>query len=94
MQNGLRTIFPVPHALMPKRILISFLVTPIILYRTLALSVIDYGFGLMTWADTHLKRLDTIQIGDENLAYLRVCSDETNTLHDIIECAISAEERR
>merc|ERR1711923_90331 len=33
----------------------------LLLYQTLVLSVIEYGFGLMTLADTHLKRLDTIQ---------------------------------
>ena len=33
----------------------------LVLYQTLVLSVIDYGFGLMTLADTQLKRFDTIQ---------------------------------
>ena len=32
-----------------------------ILYQTLVLLVIDYGFGLMTLRDTQLTRLDTIQ---------------------------------
>lgn len=35
----------------------------LILYQTLALSVIDYGFDLMTLAGTPFKRLDTIQNG-------------------------------
>ena len=32
----------------------------LLLYQTLVLSIIEYGFGLMTLTDTHLKRLDTI----------------------------------
>ncbi len=35
--------------------------TLLMLYQTLMLLVIDYGFGLMTLADIQLKRLYTIQ---------------------------------
>ena len=33
----------------------------LILYQTLILSVVDYGFGLLTLSKTHLQRLEVIQ---------------------------------
>ena len=48
----------------------------LLLYQTLVLSVIEYGFGLMTLADTHLKRLDTIQ--NEAMRIILGCTRDTS----------------
>ena len=48
----------------------------LILYQTLVLSVIEYGFGLMTLADTHLKRLDSIQ--NEAMRIILGCTKDTS----------------
>ena len=48
----------------------------LILFRTLVLSVIDYGFGLMTLADTHLNRLDSIQ--NEAMRIILGCTRDTS----------------
>ena len=49
----------------------------LILFRTLVLSIIDYGFGLMTLADTHLNRLDSIQ--NEAMRIILRCFRDTST---------------
>ena len=49
----------------------------LILFRTLVLSVIDYGFGLMTLADTHLNRIDSIQ--NEAMGIFMGCTRDTST---------------
>ena len=48
----------------------------LILFRTLVLSVIDYGFGLMTLADAHLNRLDSIQ--NEAMRIILGCTRDTS----------------
>jgi ribonuclease HI len=48
----------------------------LLLYQTLVLSKIEYGFGLMTLADTHLKRLDTIQ--NEAMRIILGCTKDTS----------------
>ena len=48
---------------------------PLILYQTLVFSVIEYDFGLMTLADTHLKRLDSIQ--NEAMRIILGCTKDT-----------------
>ena len=49
-RKGLQTMRAVAAKGISQRILL-------LLYQTLVLSKIEYGFGLMTLADTHLKRL-------------------------------------
>ena len=106
-RKGLNAVKLMAIHRMPQRILF-------ILYQSLVLSVIDYGFGILTLSASQLRRLDVVQneamrtiLGctrdtsaeamrhildlpcmDERhklaqaKAYLRVCSDPQNPLHD------------
>ena len=53
-RKGLNALKVMDCMSMPQRILL-------ILYRTLVLSVVDYGFGLLTLSKTQLQRLEVIQ---------------------------------
>ena len=53
-RKGLNALKVMAYANMPQRILL-------ILFQTLVLSVIDYGFGLLTLSKSQLERLDGIQ---------------------------------
>ena len=107
-RKGLNAVKLMAIHRMPQRILF-------ILYQSLVLSVIDYGFGILTLSASQLRRLDVVQneamrtiLGctrdtsaeamrhildlpcmDERhklaqaKAYLRVCSDPQNPLHDL-----------
>ncbi len=55
-------------AQMPQRVLL-------ILHKALVLSVIDYGFGLLTLSTAQLKRLETIQ--NEEMRSILGCSKDT-----------------
>ena len=54
---------------MPQRILF-------ILYQTLVLSVIDYGFGLLTLSATQLRRLEVVQ--NEGMRTVLGCTRDTS----------------
>ena len=53
-RKGLNALKMMVIRRMPQRILF-------ILYQTLVLSVIDYGFGLLTLSATQLRRLEVVQ---------------------------------
>ena len=54
---------------MPQRILL-------ILYQTLVLSVVDYGFGLLTLSKTQLERLEVIQ--NQGMRIILGCTRDTS----------------
>ena len=54
---------------MPQRILL-------ILYQTLVLSVVDYGFGLLTLSKTQLERLEVIQ--NQGMRTILGCTRDTS----------------
>ena len=53
-RKGLNALKVMAYMNMPQRILL-------ILYQTLVLSVVDYGFGLLTLSKTQLARLEVVQ---------------------------------
>ena len=48
----------------------------VILFHTLVLSVIEYGFGLLTLSAAQLKRLDVIQ--NEAMRVMLGCTGDTS----------------
>ena len=115
-RKGLNAVKLMAIHRMPQRILF-------ILYQSLVLSVIDYGFGMLTLSACQLRRLDVVQneamrtilgctrdtsaeamrhILDlpcmeerhklaQAKAYLRVCSDPKNPLHDKLGHSFTAQ---
>ena len=118
-RKGLNALKMMAIRRMPQRILF-------ILYQTLVLSVIDYGFGLLTLSATQLRRLEVVQ--NEGMrtvlgctrdtsaeamrhildlpcmeerhkiaqvkAYLRVCADPHNPLHDKVGRTVQSRLKR
>lgn len=56
--------------MMPQKVLF-------ILFQSLVLSVIDYGFGLLTLSNAQLKRLETIQ--NEGMRTILGCTRDTSS---------------
>ena len=68
-RKGLTAVKTMASAQMPQRVLL-------ILYKALVLSVIDYGFGLLTLSTAQLKRLETIQ--NEGMRSVLGCTKDTS----------------
>jgi len=68
-RKGLNAVKTMARANMPQRILA-------ILFQTLVLSVIDYGFGLLTLSKTQLNRLEVIQ--NEGMRAILGCTRDTS----------------
>ena len=58
------------HPQMPQRVLL-------ILFKALVLSVVDYGFGLLTLSTSQLRRLDVIQ--NEGMRSILGCTKDTSS---------------
>jgi len=68
-RKGLTAVKTMASAQMPQRVLL-------ILFKALVLSVIDYGFGLLTLSTAQLKRLETIQ--NEGMRSILGCTKDTS----------------
>ena len=68
-RKGLNALKMMAIRRMPQRILF-------ILYQTLVLSVIDYGFGLLTLSATQLRRLEVVQ--NEGMRTVLGCTRDTS----------------
>ena len=68
-RKGLNALKVMACMNMPQRILL-------ILYQTLVLSVVDYGFGLLTLSKTQLERLEVIQ--NQGMRTILGCTRDTS----------------
>ena len=68
-RKGLNALKVMASMNMPQRILL-------ILYQTLVLSVVDYGFGLQTLSKTQLERLEVIQ--NQGMRTILGCTRDTS----------------
>ena len=68
-RKGLNAIKTMARAKMCQRILV-------ILFQTLVLSVVEYGFGLLTLSDSQLQRLEVIQ--NEGMRAIHGCTRDTS----------------
>ena len=86
-RKGLAAVKMMAFANMPQRILFT-------LFQSLVLSVIDYGFGLLTLSSSQLQRLDVIQ--NEGMRTILGCTRATATdaMRHLLDLPSMAERHR